>query len=205
LAKLLESDTALTQSISVMGTANYMSPEQASGQARQVTTAADVYSLGAILFELLTGRPPFQAENVIATLRKVINEEPPRPSSIKSSINRDLETICLKCLNKNPQHRYSSAQALAEDLDRSCRHEPILARPTGIWEHFAKAARRRPAVTALSGAMVVALMLGAAGILSQWRRAEENATQSRSRLVHSYVANGVKPEDVYDNIMASAH
>ncbi|HUR47512.1 MAG TPA: protein kinase [Candidatus Saccharimonadales bacterium] len=195
LAKLIESGSSPTQTIAVMGTANYMSPEQAAGKGRQVTTATDVYSLGAILFELLTGRPPFQAESAVATLRKVIDEEPPRPSALNPAVSRDLETICLKCLERDPQQRYSSALELAQDLDRALRHEPIHARPAGAWERVVKTIRRRPTIAALTGAIALALLLGAAGVLSQWRRAERNAQQSQHRLINSFVANGVKRMD----------
>ncbi|HEY0548161.1 MAG TPA: protein kinase, partial [Verrucomicrobiae bacterium] len=198
LAKLIERDAALTQSVTVMGTANYMSPEQARGITKEVTTATDIYSLGAILFELLTGRPPFVAETFVSTLRKVVEEEPPAPHTMRPGLDRDLETICLKCLEKDPRARYGSAELLANDLERWLRHEPIQARPSTIVERVAKAARRRPIVAALSAAMLVLFFAGVGGVLWQWQRANANARESKGRLVHSFIANGVKRMDEGD-------
>ncbi|MCY3022114.1 MAG: protein kinase, partial [Planctomycetota bacterium] len=158
LAKRVESGEALTQSGAVMGTPQYMAPEQASGEARRVGPPADVYALGAILYAMLTGRPPFSADTALGVLRKVLSDEPTPPTTLHGRIPPDLETICLKCLRKEPQRRYASAQELAADLRRFLNHEPIVARPTGTWERAAKWARRRPAAAALVGVSALALV-----------------------------------------------
>ena len=184
LAKRADSSFDLTLSGAILGTPSYLSPEQAAGQSKRITIAADVYGLGSILYELLTGHPPFAAATPLATLRQVMEDPPKRPSRLRARVDRDLETICLKCLEKDPAHRYAAAGALAEDLERWLRHEPIRARPAPVWEYVLKWARRKPALAALlilaavAPALIIAVLL-----LSQARlhQAQARATEERNK------------------------
>jgi WD40 repeat protein/tetratricopeptide (TPR) repeat protein len=180
LAKRLEGEAGQTQSGALLGTPSYMAPEQALGRGKEVGPAADVYSLGAILYELLTGRPPFKGATLLETLEQVRHQEAVPPTRLALRVPRDLETICLKCLEKAPRRRYASAADLADDLRRFSAGEPVRARPVGALGRALKWARRRPAAAALVGVSVAAALgLALASALFTWRlslerdRAEE--------------------------------
>jgi eukaryotic-like serine/threonine-protein kinase len=158
LAKLLDRGSPQTESGTIFGTPSYMAPEQAQGHNRTVGAAADVYALGAILYELLTGRPPFRADNMLATLQQVASEDPVPPERLQADLPPDLATICMKCLHKDPARRYATAGALATDLQRFLCGEPIMARPVSVWERGWKWACRRPSLAALAAAVTVAAM-----------------------------------------------
>jgi hypothetical protein len=165
LAKELEAEVFLTHTTSgvLMGTPSYMAPEQAWGKTRQVGPAADVYALGAILYECLTGRPPFVAAKLMEVLDQVRNQEPTRPTRLRPEVPHDLETICLKCLEKEPGRRYGTAQALADELRRFLDGQTIHARRAGVLEKTVKWARRRPTAAALTLVTVAVVLLVALG------------------------------------------
>ncbi len=171
LAKKVQGDSGLTGSGQVMGTPSYMPPEQAGGKRGEVGPAADVYALGATLYCMVTGRPPFQAATAMDTVLQVINDEPVPPRRLNATIPPDVETICLKCLEKDPGRRYPSAAALGEDLRRYLAGEPISARPVTRLERAVKWARRRPAIAALLGIVTLVTALGLGGVLWQWGEA----------------------------------
>jgi WD40 repeat protein len=178
LAKMLARETASTFTDSVLGSPNYMAPEQAAGGRSELTTATDVYGLGAILYEALAGMPPFQAPTPVETIRKVLDEEVVPPRKLRHGIDPDLETICLKCLQKNAAARYQTAEELGDDLERWQKGLPILARHVGPLGAAWRWSRRRPLVAMLGAALVftlVAIAVGASVAAMHIRRAERQA------------------------------
>jgi serine/threonine-protein kinase len=153
LARLVESDSSVTHTLDVLGTPSYMAPEQAVGNNAAVSSTTDVYGLGAVLYQLLTGQPPFAGGATYETIKLLLDTEPRQPRLLNPKIDRDLSTICLKCLEKDPKRRYASALALAEDLEHWLKHEPIQARRTGMFARGKKWVRRNP-TSALLTAMV---------------------------------------------------
>jgi TolB-like protein/Tfp pilus assembly protein PilF len=172
LARLLETKSTVTHTMDVLGTPSYMAPEQASGRNEQLTSATDVYGLGAVLYQLLTGHPPFAGGTTYETVRLLLETEPRPPRLLNRKIDRELSTICLKCLEKDPKRRYSSALALAEDLEHWLKHEPIRAKRSGLFTHARKWARRNPSTTVLL-TLLVALAVGM-GVMS-WNRERKPA------------------------------
>src|SRR5215831_16877784 len=154
LARLVESESTVTRTVEVLGTPSYMAPEQAAGNNAKLTSAADVYGLGAVLYQLLTAHPPFAGGTTFETIKLLLDTEPRQPRLWNPKIDRDLSTICLKCLEKDPKRRYSSALAVAEDLERWLRHEPIVARHTGVVVRAKKWVRRNPSSALLAASLV---------------------------------------------------
>jgi len=172
-------NSELTLSGQVLGSPSYLSPEQAEGKRGAVGVASDVYSIGAVLYHLLTGRPPFQGETLTALLRQVIESDPVAPRRLNPSIPRDLETICLTCLEKEPARRYAHAQGLADELGRFLANEPIQARPVGRAERTWRWCRRNPKLAGALGAAVMCLALGLGTTTWQMRRAQTSEATAR--------------------------
>jgi WD40 repeat protein len=176
-------DRTMTQAGDILGTPSYMAPEQAEGHgAGDIGPAADIYAVGAILYEMLVGRPPFEAEDAVRTVIQVLHEDPTPPARLAPNVPRDLETICLKCLQKDPRKRYATAAQMADDLERYLVGRPIVARPVSTAERLWKWACRHPSVAAMIGTTVAAVIAALVGTTTMWMRANERA--ERELLAH---------------------
>ena len=202
LARLIETESTVTRTMEVLGTPSYMAPEQAVGNNDGVSSVTDVYGLGAVLYQLLTGHPPFAGGTTYETIKLLLDTEPRQPRLWNAKIDRDLSTICLKCLEKDPKRRYSSALALAEDLERWLKHEPILARRIGIITRGGKWMRRNP-TSGLLAASLVALTAAAGWIIWKSDFTQHPLTTGIAVLPfenlsddkeHAYFADGVQDD-----------
>ncbi len=181
LAKRMGDDSSNnTGTGSILGTPAYMAPEQAEGKIRELGPGVDIYALGSVLYHALTGRPPFLGETVLDTLQQVKNDDPLPPSRLQPKVPQDLETICLKCLQKEPRKRYETAKELADDLQRFLKHEPIKARPVNIVERGIKWAKRRPQIATLLATLFVVIVGGFLGMFTLWLRAEALRTSAEA-------------------------
>jgi serine/threonine protein kinase len=174
-------DGALTETGVILGTPNYMAPEQAAGRPDAVATTADVYGLGAILYQLLTGKPPFREATTLETLRALVEREPVRPRLLRPNLDRDLETVCLKCLEKDPARRYGSAKELADELRRCLHGEPILARPIQPWARAGRWCRRNPVLASLSATLLLSLFAIIGLGIARWQSAVEHAQKMEEK------------------------
>src|SRR6266581_4545033 len=202
LARLVETESTVTRTTEVLGTPSYMAPEQASGSNVALTSATDIYGLGAVLYHLLTGSPPFVGGTTYETIKLLEDTEPRPPRLLNPKVDRDISTICLKCLEKNPKRRYASALALGEDLERWLKHEPIQARRTGIFTRGRKWVRRNP-----TSALLAASLLALAAVIcwNIWKSELTSRPATKSVAVlpfenlspdpdNAYFANGIQDE-----------
>jgi WD40 repeat protein len=224
LAKAMGVDSGLTATESIMGSPSYMAPEQAQGKTRDVGPPADIHALGVILYELIVGRPPFRGVSALDTIEQVKDVEPVTPCRLVPGLPRDIETIAMTCLQKQPAKRYATAEALAEDLRRFLEDEPIAARPVGSIERVWRWCRRHPAPATLTASVILVAALGLAGILWQWKEAvkardlaarravaeasaRETAQVARSEaeatLVDMYTTSGIQAGDQGENARAA--
>jgi serine/threonine protein kinase/Tfp pilus assembly protein PilF len=194
LARLVETESTVTRTREVLGTPSYMAPEQAVGETRKLTSATDVYGLGAVLYQLLTGQPPFAGQTTYETIRLLLDTEPRPPRVLNPKIDRDLSTICLKCLEKDPKRRYSSALALAEDLEHWLKHEPIWAKRRGFVIRAGKWVQRKPAIAALSASLVA---LAAAIGWNVWKSELVRAAPDKSIAVIPFANLSPDPDNAY--------
>ena len=208
LAKHLDVQSQ-TRTGAILGTPSYMAPEQAEGRAHAIGPATDVYGLGAIFYEMLTGRPPFEGDSSLTTIRNLLAQDPLPPSQLHLKVPRDLETICLKCLEKDPARRYPSAEDLAEDLHRFLNDQPIEARPTGWWGRSVKWMRRHPTMTIVAFVLFVAVLsLLTMGLVYHLRmetafeETQKYAEDSRQNLIRLHVAQGSSAMNAGDGITA---
>ena len=195
LVKRVGEDSGQTQTGAIVGTPSFMAPEQASGSSKEIGPAADIYSLGAILYAMICGRPPFKGTNALETLQQVRNQEPVAPRQLQPSCPKDLETICLKCLEKNERKRYATAELLADDLQAFLKHRPIRARPIGQTEQFLKWVRRNPTLTSLIAVIVLAVIVVIATLsfnnvtIRQSRdkeiKARQDETTAKNQAIHA--------------------
>jgi WD40 repeat protein/tRNA A-37 threonylcarbamoyl transferase component Bud32 len=192
LARETNQETWLTATGDMLGTPGFLPPEQVSSKAGKTGPHSDVYGLGAILYYLLTSRPPHLADSAAEALRAVEENEPIAPRRLNPSIPFDLQTLCLKCLEKEPRHRYSSVASLARDLDHWLTGRPIDARPPAVWERVFKWGKRNQVKAGFSFALAVVVLAAGATVLSQWWRAEASARTNQELVIRSYVGTGMK-------------
>src|SRR5438445_3492854 len=194
LARLVETESTVTRTLEVLGTPSYMAPEQAIGNNADLTSATDVYGLGAVLYQLLTRHPPFAGGTTYETIRLLLDTEPRPPRLLNPKVDRDVSTICLKCLEKDPQRRYSSALTLAEDLEHWLKHEPIRAKRSGFLTHARKWVRRKPAIAALIAALVA---LAAASSWIVWKSELISRPETKGIAVLPFENLSPDPDNAY--------